>query len=101
MKLYEVYGTFLDLVSAKEKIEVLCSLKFEENDSSYYGTYYICGKRYKEESFQVVNNLDLLNNKPLEEDNFPVVLYINNIKSDKNKIIAESKDFVLISREEV
>ncbi len=101
MKLYEIYGTFLSLVGAKEKIESLCSLEFEERESSYYGIYYIQGKKYEGESFQIIDNIDLLDNEPLEEGGFPVILYINNINSDQNKIIAMSEDFILISREVV
>lgn len=99
MKVYEVYGTLLDLEGCREKLELICSLKFEERDSSYYGLYYISGEKYNGESYQIVNNVDLLDNEPLEEVDFPVILYINNITSDKNKIIVESDNFVLISRE--
>jgi hypothetical protein len=99
MKIYEIYGTLLDLTSCKEKIESLCSLKFEERESSYHGLYYICGEKYNGENYQIVENIDLLDNEPLEESDYPVILYINNIKSDKNKIVAKSKYFFLISRE--
>ena len=51
MKFYEIYGTFLSLVSAKEKIESSCLFEFEEHESSYYGLYYIYGKKYDGESF--------------------------------------------------
>ena len=54
MKLHEIYGTFLSLVSAKERIESFCLLDFEEHESSYYGLYYIYGKKYEGESFQIV-----------------------------------------------
>lgn len=97
MKVYEIYGAFLDLESAKNKIELLCFLEFDKHDSSYYGLYYISGRKYEGESFQVVNNIDLLDNEPLEESDYPVILYINNIISEKNKIIAECNDFSLIS----
>jgi len=99
MKLHEIYGTFLSLVSAKERMESFCLLDFEEHESSYYGLYYIYGKKYEGESFQIVNNIDLLDNEPLEEGGFPVVLYVNNTNPDQNEVFATLEDFVLISSE--
>jgi len=99
MKIYEIYGTLLDLTSCKEVVESLCSLKFEECESSYHGLYFICGEKYNGENYQIVKNIDLIDNELLEESACPVLLYINNINSDKNKIIVESKCFFLISRE--
>jgi|26BtaG_2_1085354.scaffolds.fasta_scaffold42398_2 hypothetical protein len=101
MKIYETYGTLLEITQAKEKVMYLCSLKFEERESSYHGVYYVSGDKYNGESYQIVNNIDLLDNEKLEDIEFPVILYINNITSNKNQMIKESRDFVLISREVV
>ena len=99
MKLYEAYGSAVDIDSTKDKMELLLSIKFERHESSYYGEYYLSKHKYKGRNLKIVNNIDLLDGMPLEEGGYTVILYIDCIVSDANETIAISKYFTLISSE--
>ncbi len=100
-KKYEKYGTHLTTEQAKKEIEELCSVIFIEHDSLYWGIYYCTQNSISEEVIQIKNNLDPFDNEPIEDCDFTVIVYVDNVLTNNNKLIAESKNFTLISREVV
>ncbi|WP_227430346.1 hypothetical protein [Psychrobacter sp. I-STPA6b] len=101
MKIDEVYGTKLKIKEAKNKLENLCSVKFEERDSLYFGTYYSVSKDTTGEIYKLYNNIDPFDNKPLENFDFPVILFVSNISTTKNQLIKNSEFFQLLSHKEL
>lgn len=101
MKVYEVYGTKLKIKEAKNKLERLCSIQFEERDSLYFGIYYSVCEINLGELYKLCHNIDPFDNEPLEDFDFPVILFVSNISITKNELIKNSEFFQLLSHKEL
>ena len=101
MKAYEVYGTKLKIKEAKNQLERLCSVQFEERDSLYFGIYYSVFESDTGEIYKLCNNIDPFDNEPLENFDFPVILFMNTIQTSDQNLINNSEFFQLLSQEEL
>jgi capsid portal protein len=80
MAIYDLYGIKSTTINdARDLVERLLSLKFEEHDSDYHrGQYFLCGQM-GQENFEIKVNLDPYEDVP-NEDDFPeyeILLYVN------------------------
>jgi len=76
---FDLYGfTQKDIDTIRILIEKTIGVRFEAHNSSYLGDYYRYGAS-DSEHFVLQQNLDLLDNEPIESDysDFPVLLYVN------------------------
>lgn len=81
MATYDLYGVEGDdLRQAKELVERLLKLNFEERESGYKAGTYYCFGSFGEENFELKLNLDSLDNEPAEQGypEFKMLLYVNN-----------------------
>lgn len=78
MHAYDLYGTSLDLNSAKIFLEKNLSLQFTQRDSSYCGVYFLTDN-CDGENFQIKKNLDLIDGEPVMAEflNYSVLVFVN------------------------
>lgn len=101
---YDLYGAKeLSLLQAKECLEEMLKISFEEKESSYQGgIYYFWGCNEKEHYILKVN-LDPFDGEPVEQTfpSFPVLLYINATErsSSMSAVISEVGLFNLLRHE--
>jgi hypothetical protein len=81
MAAYDIYGMDLtNIVNAKDLMESLLGVNFEERESDYQaGIYYRAGCG-SEENFVIKKNLDPYDGEPVEPQfqEYKILLYINN-----------------------
>lgn len=76
---YDLYGAKgLCLSSARERVERVLGVAFEERDSSYQGAYYMWGESNSEHIVLKVN-VDPFDGGPVEQScpDYTILLYVN------------------------
>ncbi|EMA3642301.1 hypothetical protein U2T78_003053 [Providencia stuartii] len=106
MSFYDLYafkGT--DIHEAKNNIELVLNIKFSERESDFQGGIYFISGNKTSENFILKNNIDPLDQEPVEID-YPehiIILYVN----DTDKAIAikdallSTNNFTLLRSEEL
>lgn len=101
---YDLYGvTGLSLLQAKDHLEEVLSVSFEERESSYQGGIYYLWGGSDAENYVLKLNLDPFDGEPVEQDfpSFPVLLYINETtrSSSIERVVREDGLFNLLRHE--
>lgn len=101
---YDLYGIKgLSLLQAKECLDEVLKISFEERESSYQGGIYYLWGGNEAEHYILKLNLDPFDGEPVEQDfpRFPVLLYINATErsSSISAIIREVGLFNLLRHE--
>ena len=92
MPTYTLYGSQLSLAEAKEILQELLALQFEERESTYHGGEYFRAGNKAGEHFQLKENVDPFDDDPAEMNfpEFPSLLYISaTLRSDELREIME------------
>lgn len=85
----DLYGLIdKDLEAARRLIEQVLGIRFEGHDSSYLGGVYYRYGAFNAEHFVLHQNLDIVDNEPIEPSYsaYPLLLYVN--KTDRSEQIA-------------
>jgi hypothetical protein len=104
--IYDLYAIKAATINdAKELVESLLSIQFEERDSSYHrGPYFMYG-HMGEENFEISVNLDPYEDVPSEDD-FPdheILLYVNDTprSGDLQAALTSNADIILLRHEDL
>lgn len=100
---YDLYGARnVSACQAKNNLENILGIIFEERESSFHGGVYFKYKN-QSENFILKNNLDLMDGEPVEQafDQYPILLYINSTgrSAELSSKILEDESFELLKHE--